>query len=207
MVSVGEENLVDADEGTWLIQAQNGDELAFTKLVNQYQRPVYNLCYRMLGDPYEAEDAAQETFFRAFKAIKRYDLSRSFPTWLLSIASHYCIDVIRRRRLKLIPIETLPGEVVPDTGISPEMAVRMSEQQQQVQKLLAELNPTDRSVIILYYWYDHSYAEIAQALSLTESAVKSRLHRARKALAEIWKNQQTAAEITLKRKHHESPAF
>mgnify|MGYP000984062325 FL=1 len=76
----------------WVLSAQKGNEEAFTKLVEACQTPVYNLCYRMLGTPTEAEDAAQETFWRAYQAIKRYDPSRSFLTWLLSIAAHYCID-------------------------------------------------------------------------------------------------------------------
>lgn len=194
-------------ESEWLAQAQQGDEQAFAKLVEQYQTPVFNLCYRMLGDPYEAEDAAQETFLRAYRAMRRYDSSRPFATWLLSIASHHCIDLIRRRRMRLVPIDSLPGEVIPDPGITPETALRQSEDQQQMQELLAELSPTDRSAVVLYYWYEYSYEEIAAALSLTVSAVKSRLHRARRALAEALQKKQTASKVALERKHYESPAF
>lgn len=194
-------------EADWLAQALAGDDYAFAQLVEQYQRPVYNLCYRMLNDPYEAEDAAQETFLRAYKALKRYDPQRSFITWLLSIASHHCIDRIRRRRMQLVSIESLPGEAIPDPAVTPEAALRIGEDQQQVQELLKTLNPTDRSAVILYYWYEYSYEEIAQELSLTVSAVKSRLHRARKALAEAWQKKQAGVETALKRKHHESPAF
>ncbi len=195
------------DEALWLAQAQQGDEQAFAKLVEQYQRPVYNLCYRMLGDGYEAEDAAQETFLRAYRAIHRYDNSRPFATWLLSIASHYCIDLIRRRRMRLVPIDDLPGEAIPDPQLLPEAAVRQGEEQKQVQELLKELNPTDRSAVILYYWYEYSYEEIAAALSITVSAVKSRLHRARRTLAETWQKKQMLTKPALERKQHESPAF
>jgi RNA polymerase sigma-70 factor (ECF subfamily) len=198
---------VSNGESEWLAQAQQGDEQAFAKLVEQYQTPVFNLCYRMLGDPYEAEDAAQETFLRAYRAMRRYDSSRPFATWLLSIASHHCIDLIRRRRMRLVPIDSLPGEVIPDPGITPETALRQSEDQQQMQELLAELSPTDRSAVVLYYWYEYSYEEIAAALSLTVSAVKSRLHRARRALAEALQKKQTASKVALERKHYESPAF
>ena len=78
-----------------LNQVHQGNQDAFTQLVESYQRPVYNLCYRMLGDPNDAEDAAQETFLRVYKNIKRYDHKRSFSTWLLSIAAHLCIDQIQ----------------------------------------------------------------------------------------------------------------
>ena len=198
---------MSTDEAEWLEKARRGDELAFAQIVEAYQRPVYNLCYRMLGDGYEAEDAAQETFLRAYKYLKRYDPNRSFATWLLSIASHHCIDIIRKRRMRLVPIEALPGETLPDPGITPETAVRIGEDQQAVQALLQELSPTDRSAVILYYWYEYSYEEIAEALSLTVSAVKSRLHRARKALGAAWQTKKAESESALKRKRHESPAF
>ncbi len=68
----------DQREPEWLSQAMKGNTEAFTNLVELYQRPVFNLCYRMLGDPDEAEDAAQETFMRAYNGLKRYDVQRSF---------------------------------------------------------------------------------------------------------------------------------
>jgi len=71
-------------EKEWLQQAIDGDANAFGQLVESYEQPVYNLCYRMLGDHYEAEDAAQEAFLRAYKSLSRYDSKRSFSTWLLS---------------------------------------------------------------------------------------------------------------------------
>jgi RNA polymerase sigma-70 factor, ECF subfamily len=202
-----EEQTVSDAEAQWIVQAQAGDDGAFARLVESYQRPVYNLCYRMLGDSYEAEDAAQEAFLRAYRAIRRYDNNRPFATWLLSIASHYCIDQIRRRRMQVVSMEALPGETIPDKGIGPEAAMRIGEDQKQVQDLLASLAPADRSAVILYYWYEYSYEEIADTLSLSVSAVKSRLHRARKALAETWQNKQLQTTIPQKRKRYESPAY
>ena len=84
------------NESEWLVRVMEGDDLAFTRLVEKYQRPVYNLCYRMLGNAGDAEDAAQEAFLRAYKSLNRYDQKRPFATWLLSIASHYCIDQPRQ---------------------------------------------------------------------------------------------------------------
>ena len=89
---------MQGNEAELLSKAQQGDAQAFTWLVETYQRPVFNLCYRMLGNAQDAEDAAQETFLRAYKNLRRYDRSRPFSTWLLSIAAHYCIDQARRRR-------------------------------------------------------------------------------------------------------------
>lgn len=178
-------------ESEKLIQAQKGSVDAFTELVNTHQNAVYNLCYRMLGDPYEAEDAAQETFIRAYKSMKGYDKNRSFSTWLLSIAAHYCIDQLRKKRLKVTSIEDTPHLEIPDSGPNPEVSLTKSEQQKRVKDLLNVLNETDRAIVIMFYWYEFSYGEIAEALNLTSSAVKSRIHRARAQLAKTWneKNQ------------------
>lgn len=200
---------MNEQEALWIAQAQRGSDQAFAELVEMYQNPVYHLCYRMLGNAEEAEDAAQESFLRAYKALRSYDNARSFATWLLSIASHYCIDQIRKRRMTLISLDTFVGEILPDPEPGPETALRQNELQQQVRGLLESLSPLDRSAVVLFYWYDYSYEEIAQTLELSISAVKSRLHRARLQLASTWEAQQPAAaqNIPLERKRHESPAF
>jgi len=193
-------------EAEWLQKAIAGDESAFTVLVETYQRPVFNLCYRMLGDPQEAEDAAQETFWRAYQNLRRYDSNRSFATWLLSIAAHYCIDQQRKRRIPILSIELLPEESAPDSTPNPEKVVSEMEQSSQMRKLLSTLGPQDRAAIILRYWYEFSEEEIAKTLSLTVSAVKSRLHRARKEMAQGWQETQSRQQALADRRKHESPA-
>ena len=193
-------------EKLWLSHARKGDADAFGHLVEIYQGPVYNLCHRMLGDAAEAEDAAQETFLRAYRSLGRYDATRPFSTWILSIAAHYCIDQIRRRRMAIVPFEDLPYGEVRDPAPNPEAEVSFLEDQKMVEVLLAALNPTDRATIIMYYWYDLSYEEIASALSLTTSAVKSRLHRAKKELASTWKDLPRPESAALREKNG-SPAF
>lgn len=177
---------VDAEK---VILAQNGDTQAFTELVEAHQIAVYNLCFRMLGDPYEAEDAAQETFIRAYKGIKSYDRTRSFSTWILSIAAHYCIDQLRKNRLKITQLEEKPYFEIPDPGPNPEAFISDIEQQKGIRKLLNALNEVDRAAVIMFYWYEFSYDEIAKVLDLSVSAVKSRLHRARILLAKTWQDQ------------------
>jgi RNA polymerase sigma-70 factor, ECF subfamily len=197
---------VSNPEVEWLQQAQQGDEEAFANIVETYQRPVYNLCYRMLGDPIDAEDAAQETFWRAYQALNRYDSKRSFPTWLLSIAAHYCIDQQRKRRLPILSMDLLPEEDAPDFAPSPEKVVSVLEESAQMRRLLSSLGPQDRAAVILRYWYEFSEDEIAKSLSLTVSAVKSRLHRARKLLAQNYQEAQAMNAIPERRKN-ESPAI
>ncbi len=170
----------------WLQRAQKGDDLAFSNLVEAYQRPVYNLCYRMLGNAGDAEDAAQETFIRAYKALNRYDPSRKFSTWLLSIASNYCIDQHRRRKLPTFSYDALESPILPDKSMGMEAMLMQDEHQEEVSALLESLKPKDKAAVVMRYWYEYSYEEIAESLSLSVSAVKSRLHRARKELAENW---------------------
>lgn len=174
-------------EKEWVVRARQGDRSAFAELVSAYQNPVYNLAYRMTGNRSDAEEAAQETFLRVYANLHRYDPTRSFKSWILSIASHYCIDRLRRRRVTLVSLdgdELHPKWLAADCP-DPERTVLRNEQEDCIQTILAQLGPVDRAAITLRYWYDCSYEEIAEALGLTGSAVKSRLHRARRKLADM----------------------
>jgi RNA polymerase sigma-70 factor, ECF subfamily len=198
------------DELAWVLQAQQGHDEAFTKLVEEHQTHVYNLCYRMLGEPEAAEDAAQETFLRAYQNLHRYDRTRSFATWLLSIAAHYCIDRLRRRKLSMFSMDEenddgTSFEIRDSASPDPEAESVKREDRDRLHVLLKDLDDMDRAAIILRYWHDYSEVEIADTLNLTVSAVKSRLHRARRALAGMWQEEQPRARS--ERRVYESPAF
>ncbi len=130
---------------------------------------------------------------RAYTSLRRYDRNRPFSTWLLSIAAHYCIDQIRKRRMKIVSVEELPEPDLPEPSPGIEAGISRREEQQKIRSVLGILDATDRAAIIMYYWYDFSYEEICQALSLTMSALKSQLHRARRAMAEEWSRHEAAA--------------
>ncbi len=191
----------------WIRSALLGDSEAFVQLIELYQRSVYNLCYRMLGNAEDAEDAAQETFLRAFHSLRKFDQQRSFATWLLSIAAHYCIDQIRKRKMTVFSLEDVPDIEFAGHDPLPETTISLREDQQRIQQLLKTLSELDRATVVLYYWYDFSYEEIAQTLSLTVSAVKSRLHRARRALAQSWLEKYPTTFGEVERKGYESPVF
>ena len=198
------------DELAWVLQAQQGNDEAFTRLVEEHQTHVYNLCYRMLGEPEAAEDAAQESFLRAYQNLQRYDRNRPFATWLLSIAAHYCIDRLRRRKLSVFSLdeendEGVTFEIADPASPNPEAESVKREERDRLHILLKDLNATDRAAIILRYWNDYSEIEIAESLNLTVSAVKSRLHRARRALAGMWQEDKPRARA--ERRPHETPAF
>lgn len=194
-------------EALWIEQALQGDDNAFGFLVESYQKPVFSLCYRMLGNASDAEDAAQESFIRAYQHLRKYDRNRSFTTWLLSIASHYCIDQIRKRRLPAIPMDELPAEIITDhRSPQPEHSLRQREKDALILKMMNGLKPKDRAAIILKYWYEFSEVEISETLDLTVSAVKSRLYRSRRSLADAWIASNAKSAIK-ERKPNESPAF
>lgn len=199
------------EEQTWILQAQQGNDEAFTRLVEHYQTPVFNLCYRMLGEPEAAEDAAQESFLRAYQNLSRYDRQRPFATWLLSIAAHYCIDRLRRRRFVFFSLDAeredddRPTELPDMDAIDPEREAIRREEQEGIQAALRGLDATARAAIVLRYWYDFSEVEIAGSLNLTVSAVKSRLHRARKATARLLMEQ--SPETRVERMPYGSPAL
>ncbi|MGC9400473.1 MAG: RNA polymerase sigma factor [Anaerolineae bacterium] len=174
-------------EQAWIEAAQAGDHEAITHLIETYQRAVYAVCYRMLGNAQDAEDAAQEAFVKAFRNLDSFELGRPLRPWLLRVTSNLCIDRLRRRK----PTLSLDGmgedgawEWKAGTAPNPEQHLVAQQRRRQVRALLETLSPTDRAVVTLFYWEDLSYAEIADVTGLTVSAIKSRLYRARQSMAE-----------------------
>lgn len=175
------------DEQIWLEEARDGNKEAFGRLIEAYQTPVFNLAYRMLSNADEAEQAAQEAFIRAWTRLDSYNPDHKFSTWLLSITSNYCIDLIRKRRKQLLSID---GPLPPHPALTserskgPEAQAVQSEENDVVQDLLDTLPEEYRETVVLRYWYDMSYDEIADVMKTSVSAIKSRLFRARRQLAD-----------------------
>jgi RNA polymerase sigma-70 factor, ECF subfamily len=179
------EAVVEAMSDAALVElALANDHQAFAALVERYKDAVQNLAYRMLSNATEAEDVTQEAFVRAYTQLATYKPAHKFSTWLLSIASHLAIDQLRRRRFLALPLEDVPFlEWIVDGGTGPEQTAMNGEQQDEIQTYLQRLPGKYRAVIVLRYWYDFSYEEIARTLKLTPPLVKARLHRARELLA------------------------
>lgn len=172
-----------ADEARWVAQTLAGDQRAFSHLVERYAGAVYNQAYRMLGNAQDAEDAVQEIFLRAYTRLESFDSSRRFVTWLLSIGANYCIDRLRRRRYAWLTLDDV-AFWLPSGAAGPERSALDRERRELVQQALQRLPDHYRLVTVLRYWHDLSYDEIVAATGLSESTVKTRLHRARKMLAE-----------------------
>jgi RNA polymerase sigma-70 factor (ECF subfamily) len=160
-----------------------GNVDAFEVLVRRHQKTIFNLLYRMLGDYDEAAEAAQETFLSAYRAIGRFRGDANFSTWVYRIAINQASS--RRRNLSQSQARTLPlesAERVNETGADPAERVEQKEIQQQVRKALTELDANDAAIILLRDLQDVPYEEVARVLNVPMGTVKSRLHRARRAL-------------------------
>ncbi len=186
----------DAAQSTWITLTRQGDKAVFSKIVAKYQGPVYNLCYRMLGNAAEAEDATQEIFLRAYAKLDSYDDRHQFSSWLFSIASHYCIDKLRSFRPVLVSWDSLKYYWPAGNTTQPEKALLKVEATEEVYALLKTLSPDYRGIIIMRYWYALSYRDIAETLGTTVSAIKSKLFRARKMMAQTALLQQQRAAIS-----------
>ena len=162
-------------------RARGGDREAFGALVEQYRDNVYRLAYRMCGNAYDADEAAQEAFVAAWRALPNFRGDAKFSTWLYRLTTNAAIDVMRREKRH----QTVgDGEMidVADDADSPQETVERTEQQEAVQEALATLSEEYREVLLLRYMEELDYAEIAEVLQLPSGTVKSRINRAKAAL-------------------------
>ena len=162
-------------------RARGGDRDAFGELVEQYRDNVYRLAYRMCGNTYDADEAAQEAFVAAWRALPNFRGDAKFSTWLYRLTTNAAIDVMRREKRH----QTVgDGEMMDlaDDADSPQETVERTEQQEAVQKALATLSEEYREVLLLRYMEELDYAEIAEVLQLPSGTVKSRINRAKAAL-------------------------
>lgn len=173
-------------------RAQRGDADAFEQLLLEHQKNVYNLCYRMAGNPDDAMDLSQETFLRAWRCLDQYQFASAFSTWLYRLCSNICIDFLRkRRRQQTVPLtfEDADGEeqtyAVPDPAPLPEEQVELKLTREILQAAMAQLLPEHRAVLQLRVVNEMSYEQIADVLDIQIGTVKSRLSRARNQLKKI----------------------
>jgi len=153
---------------------------------------VYRLALRMLNNEEDARDAAQDAFLKAYRQLASYQQEWRFKTWLMSITSNLCIDRIRRRRIEPLAFSDQPpnadGETpeveIPSHEPGPDVQVAAIEQREVLHQMMSALPEEDRRMVQMFYVADMSYEEIVQATGASLSAVKSRLFRARRALAQ-----------------------
>lgn len=170
-------------------RTMQGDGQAFDELVVNYQNKVYALAYRYMGNEDDAYDVAQETFIKAYRSLRSFKGESSFGTWIYRITTNVCLDEIRRRKRRVVPLSldeplaTLDGDEVereiPDSSLSADRVYEQKEFNQYIQKLLDEMKPEHKTAIILRDVMELSYEEIAAVLNCSIGTVKSRINRAR----------------------------
>ncbi len=178
---------------------QNDDSSAFDQLYTRHAHTIYRLGWAMLQQKQAAEDVVQETFLRAYKARKRFDPSRaSFGTWLYQIALNYCRSHLRRKRLTTIPWlrPTGEGPDLPDSRLGPESCALHGEYRRLLWESVQKLSAPLKEVVTLHYYMEMPAVDIAAMLNCPEGTIYSRLHNARRRLAETLAAQGvTASEI------------
>jgi len=176
-----------------VLRSKKGEMRAFGELVSRHQSLVVNFCYRMLGNKEDAEDVAQETFLRAFAAIRKFQPRAKLSTWLLTIARNLALNLIRnqRRRVQSADQACCSEKPVQATDLAssrnpgPDEVLLRKERTEYLHRALLELSDTHRTIIVLRDFEDMTYEEIARIMGCRKGTVKSRLSRARGHLAEI----------------------
>jgi RNA polymerase sigma-70 factor, ECF subfamily len=177
------------------------DLSAFEELVAHFERPVYALCFRLLGDPEEARDATQETFLKVYRGLGGFRGEAGLKTWIYRIAINQAMNQKRwwrrRKREETISLDitrgqsdTTIGNLLPGPGSSPEEQAISSERERNVMRALGEIKEEYRIALMLREIEELSYEEIAQTLSISIGTVKSRIARGREELRrrikELW---------------------
>jgi RNA polymerase sigma-70 factor (ECF subfamily) len=167
-----------------LAAARMGPDDDFAELVRAHRVRVIGLCRRLLGPGDQAEDAAHEVFLRAHTRRQDFDRSRPFSSWVLSIAAHYCVDLLRRRSTesRIFGTEEAERIAVASDGVSPLGLLLLQERQQEVRDAIRSLPDKYRVPLVLSAYHEQSYDEIAQALGVPRSHVAMLLFRARQQL-------------------------
>ncbi len=179
---------------------QAGDETAFDELYNRHAQTIFRLGWAMLQQRQSAEDVVQETFLRAHNARRRFDPTRaSFGTWLYQIALNYCRSHLRKKRLTTIPWLQKNGEPpeFPTGGLGPEGKMLRGEYRRLLWDAVQKLSAPLKEVVTLHYYMELPAVEIAAMLNCPEGTVYSRLHNARKRLAETLASQGVIAPDNL----------
>ena len=181
-------------DGHLVERAQAGDARAFEALVRRYERWVFTLALRMVGDRGEAEDVAQDVFLKAYAGLPGFRGSSRFSTWLYAIASHHCLNHLASRARRPVPESSLrppgsdadespgPVERLADEAPRADVLLERQETARQVQEALLGLTEDHRLILVLREIQGLSYEEIARTVGVEVGTVRSRLHRARMAL-------------------------
>lgn len=173
----GDMNHETAEDSELVAAARSGDQAAFATLVRRHTTAVYAHAYRFFGESSTAEDIVQEVFIKAFRSLATFDERARFSTWLYRITRNACLDEVRSGKRRPIPVDPLTNPVAGD-DVADAAALSVT-----VEYAMRALPPEDRDALSAVSVFGLTYAEAAQALGVPAGTVKSRVFRARRALA------------------------
>ena len=185
--------VLTADETELVTQAQTGDRNAFSDLIRLHAQGVRNVIYRMCGDAQLAEDAAQETFIRAWQNLSSYRPQTSLRNWLYRIAVNAATDLLRKEK-RIMP-DDIDDLHLTDGQLGPEAMASQQERTAMVQKAILSLPDASRAVLVLREYEELSYQEISSTLDIPLGTVMSRLNYARKLLKTKLLSQVSLLEV------------
>jgi RNA polymerase sigma factor (sigma-70 family) len=176
----------------WIEAAKNGNQKAYTMLMEKYQKSTYHVILKIIKSPEDSEDLVIETFSKAFDNIAKYSPDFAFSTWLYKIASNTCIDFLRKKSIEKVSMEN-EGKTILDnlnfsTGTNPETDMIKSQRIDKMQHAVNSMDEIFSRVISLRYFKEYSYEEISEELNIPVTTIKVQLHRAKKALLEKFLN-------------------
>lgn len=190
-------------------KAIDGDQKAYTFLMERYQNSIYHMMFRMIGTKEDADDLTQEAFGKAFNKLSSYAPRYAFSTWLFKIASNNCIDHIRKKRLVLLSIdETIEDEGsgqsfsnnLKSNSLDPEQNFIQQQRVKLMRSLMGQLSEKYRLMIELRFFEELSYEEIAEELDIPLGTVKAQLFRAKEILYSLMQTPEAKAHIDWVRK-------
>jgi len=189
---LGEKDYTSDPEVVLMLEFQKGDTGSFETLLRKYFPRIFNYTYRLVGSRETAEDLTQETFVRVYRAASSYLPRAKFQTWLFTIARNLALNELRRLKRKTISLDAdregkdgrMQRQMADPSAYPADKQLLLKERQQQIQAAIASLPENQRSAVMLRRFEGFSYEQIAAALGLSVSAVKSLLSRAKENLKE-----------------------
>ena len=171
-----------------LTAAKNGDQKAYTALMEKYKKSIYHMILKIVKSPEDAEDLMIETFAKAFDRLEQYSTDFAFSTWLYKITSNTCIDFLRKKSIEKVSLEN-QGKIIFDslnfsTSTNPETDLIKSQRIDKLQHAVNSMDEIFSRVIALRYFKEYSYEEISEELRIPVGTIKVQLHRAKKILLE-----------------------
>ncbi len=177
---------VEVKDNHVINEVLGGNTSAYSDLVDKYKSYVYTIAYKILNNDEDAEEAAQDTFIKGYQALSSFSGKSKYSTWLYRIAFNTSISYKRKRRIEVSGLESIEHQISSndDTSIN----LKKQDQRAVIEKALHALNPLDSTIITLFYLKERNLEEISQITGLKISAIKVKLFRSRKRMAEKLKD-------------------